>query len=366
MKNKLIKQNGITLIALVITIIVLLLLAGVSISMLSGQDGILSKSVDAKNKQEEAREKEELEIARQEALLSKFDSDAMQYEDLEGDFGNLQKEEYKENIAKVVDGVPIPKGFSHVNGTTKDNGLVIVDSEGNEFVWVPVTTTLSETMDADESDNDRNITIEQKQNEFDNMSKSVSIYGGFYVGRYETGGFNSTKVVSKKGEDSQSCTSANWYKMYHMQKGLYNKESDSVVSGMIYNSQWDAIMSWLGDVENIKLQGEKYIDNSIGMGHYCYDETGEMFDEFEGYEKAIETGVNELYKVKNIYDLAGNYEEYNQQGNYGYGYTLRGGHFGSMDFCGIFSPKINGGGHCPDDTDGTRSSRLQVYIKIKT
>ena len=48
MKNILKKKEGITLIALVITIIVLLLLAGVSISMLSGQDGILSKASQAK------------------------------------------------------------------------------------------------------------------------------------------------------------------------------------------------------------------------------------------------------------------------------------------------------------------------------
>ena len=48
MKNILKKKEGITLIALVITIIVLLLLAGVSISMLSGQDGILGKASQAK------------------------------------------------------------------------------------------------------------------------------------------------------------------------------------------------------------------------------------------------------------------------------------------------------------------------------
>ena len=48
--NKRIKKSGkgITLIALVITIIVLLILAGVSIAMLAGDNGILTKSVTAK------------------------------------------------------------------------------------------------------------------------------------------------------------------------------------------------------------------------------------------------------------------------------------------------------------------------------
>ena len=53
------KSNGITLIALVITIIVLLILAGVAIAMLSGQNGILTKAADAKTKTEDAQKEEE-------------------------------------------------------------------------------------------------------------------------------------------------------------------------------------------------------------------------------------------------------------------------------------------------------------------
>ena len=46
------RDRGITLIALVVTIIVLLILAGVSISMLTGQNGILNRAADAKEKTE--------------------------------------------------------------------------------------------------------------------------------------------------------------------------------------------------------------------------------------------------------------------------------------------------------------------------
>ena len=56
-------RKGITLIALVITIIVLLLLAGVSITMLSGQDGILIKASDAKTETERTSKEETLKIA---------------------------------------------------------------------------------------------------------------------------------------------------------------------------------------------------------------------------------------------------------------------------------------------------------------
>ena len=56
-------QKGITLIALVITIIVLLILAGVSIAMLTGQKGILTQANNAKNATELASAKEKVELA---------------------------------------------------------------------------------------------------------------------------------------------------------------------------------------------------------------------------------------------------------------------------------------------------------------
>ena len=52
------RNKGITLIALVITIIVLLILAGVAISMLSGENGILKKAAEAKTKTEEGQKQE--------------------------------------------------------------------------------------------------------------------------------------------------------------------------------------------------------------------------------------------------------------------------------------------------------------------
>ena len=62
MRKSLKASNGITLIALVITIIVLLILAGISISMLSGDNGILQKATDAKTDTEKANEKEQIQL----------------------------------------------------------------------------------------------------------------------------------------------------------------------------------------------------------------------------------------------------------------------------------------------------------------
>lgn len=56
-------NKGITLIALVITIVILLIFAGVSIAMLNGTNGAINKSVESKQKTEEAQEKEAIGIA---------------------------------------------------------------------------------------------------------------------------------------------------------------------------------------------------------------------------------------------------------------------------------------------------------------
>ncbi len=57
------KRDGITLIALVVTIIVLLVLAGISISMLTGQNGILNRAQEAKEKTGTSNAEEKIKIA---------------------------------------------------------------------------------------------------------------------------------------------------------------------------------------------------------------------------------------------------------------------------------------------------------------
>ena len=53
------KNQGITLIALVITIVVLLILAGVSIAMLTGENGILKQAQTAKNETKDSQQEEQ-------------------------------------------------------------------------------------------------------------------------------------------------------------------------------------------------------------------------------------------------------------------------------------------------------------------
>ncbi len=65
------KQKGITLIALVITIIILLILASVTIATLTGENGIITKAMEAKQKTEEAQIDEQLKLARVKCEIKK-------------------------------------------------------------------------------------------------------------------------------------------------------------------------------------------------------------------------------------------------------------------------------------------------------
>ena len=68
------EQKGITLIALVITIIVLLILAGVSIAMLTGNNGVLTKATTAKSETAVAEVKEQVMLAMNEILMNANDT----------------------------------------------------------------------------------------------------------------------------------------------------------------------------------------------------------------------------------------------------------------------------------------------------
>ena len=90
-------KNGITLIALVLTIIVLLILAGVSIAMLTGENGILSQAENAKERNQEGEEKERIQLAINEAQLGNNGYQKLTEE-------NLQKEideQFGEEVVRV-------------------------------------------------------------------------------------------------------------------------------------------------------------------------------------------------------------------------------------------------------------------------
>ena len=121
-KGKNMRNKGITLIALVITIIVLLILAGVSIATLTGQNGILTRAQDAKTQTGVAEEKEAINLAYSGAVAEKRGTGDITASDLNREFGTNGT-----NATAVDNG----DGTITVTFDPPSNRVYTIDSNGN-------------------------------------------------------------------------------------------------------------------------------------------------------------------------------------------------------------------------------------------
>ena len=173
-------ENGITLIALVITIIVLLILAGVSISMLSGDNSILKQATNAGEKTENASIDERIKIINAEALTE--GKGILTFENLK----NILDKEFGDNyeitgdsssekwvvtiidpnreytftrtgtikefvqIASTNQTKPfLPEG-AYITNNSLSTGLTIKDANDNEWVWIEVPKSITEGKDTED------------------------------------------------------------------------------------------------------------------------------------------------------------------------------------------------------------------------
>ena len=122
------KEKGITLIALVVTIIVLLILAAISITMLTGDNSILNQTGNAKNETEKASAREELELE----VLGSYDSAL-----------DLNLDKIKSNCESRL-GATVTKDDDSL--LVKYKGYIfLVDDEGNVTPFDTITKTLSKS-----------------------------------------------------------------------------------------------------------------------------------------------------------------------------------------------------------------------------
>ena len=152
-------KSGITLIALVVTIVVLLILAGVSISLILDNNGIINKSKKAKREYESAKanEQEQLDNASEwmeEVVTGKKSTVVKTFKEKKNENSTINGEEGDSNNPTIPAGyIPINTETSNW-GNGKDepsqdsvnHGLVIRDDKNNEWVWIPVDSITLATM----------------------------------------------------------------------------------------------------------------------------------------------------------------------------------------------------------------------------
>lgn len=343
-------NQGITLVALVVTIVVLLILAGVSLNLVLGENGIISKAREASTKTVQAQQNSEIEMNL-----------------LEQELANATKE------PDPAEGVKIPTGFYYVGGT-KTSGIVISDNVndkdkyknkavvgtdllGNQYVWIPCTTDSTSSklqyartewgVEADGDDNSRAIkdelTLTDASVTYSNadtanginadVSKeivaqikaekaSVAQYGGYYIGRYEVGKNSDTAVVKYNQTPYASIT---WSTAYGLAKKIIT--NSEVNSYLCSSYAWDTAVNFIQNNSTAK----NYATSIEGFnGNWnpqaVKDPSGNVIKP-AGTSQQLNTGLTTQFC--NIFDMGGNEAEFTTELNPGTSETVvhRGGDY---------------------------------------
>ena len=339
----------------ILNIIVLLILAGVTIATLTGENGILTRANDAKTETEQAEEDELRKLTQVEAATY------------------LKEHEYTDVSGEKVT-IPAQCAVSQVEGeNTLEDGLVIIDKNGNEWVWIEVPKSIYENEEyytngatnptssedytniekimqnyatkyrgsyTDEwySEAQHGFVSPEEYNSHKNaMLKSVYENGGFYIGKYEVGSFdnpvtsnnNTRKAVIQKG--------AYPYNYVTCKQAQELSESLAVggkTSSLMFGIQWDLVLAYLeskgvpeADLNDDSSSWGNYANNSFqvaeGNKYAIYNQSTSQLGDWNpvpsGYEKPnsgtenrvlLSTGAVEDNSKMNIYDLAGNVYEW--------------------------------------------------------
>ena len=221
---------------------------------------------------------------------------------------------------------PIPEGYKHVCGEW-NNGFVIERcSDGSQFVWIPVGSLDSNgTLDGknfSEKFGRRNYMNHEfwddKFNEHLNdellkQLESVKKYGGFYISRYNISWNSTGKPQSVKGV--RPCVNIK----FNVAKGIAStiEDNKAVKSHLTFGAEYDSVLEWFIKTE-VKTLAE-ISEDSTEWGNYCNTKNSPM--------KVVETGSREEWCVNNIYDFAGNVDEWTQE-KYDCSYrVIRGGFY---------------------------------------
>ena len=350
--------KGITIISLVITIIVLLILSGVSINLSLGQEGIFKKAKNATEKYANASNNEIKEINNFSNTIENYINDYMNENEEDKpikvestlDLVNGEEKTNTEVNDSLGNKVVVPAGFKIINPEKNvTDGIIIQDvqagddiSKGNEYVWVPVgkininengesvnielgrytfDTDGKETLHQTSSEYEKEVIIQEYyvetiEDKFgnavpENLGKfviSVEKYGGFYIGRYEVGANEASEKrvfqVDTSHMDSTPVVKSNkWPYTFVNQKDasilsrqMYDNNKENYSSDLINSYDWDTTISFI----------QKCSDNKT------YSQSGSLQTILTTTGNSKDANNNKDV-VCNIYDLAGNSYEYSTE-----------------------------------------------------
>ncbi len=368
-------EVGITLIALVVTVVVLIIIAGVTLSLTIGNGGIMKRAKTAVN-----------DYASQDTKEEKHFNDLADWVDKNGNESGIAKvpvntkteENGTINGKKPGTNNPvIPGGYTPIDaGDAKwgdggsapaqssiDNGLVIKDDNNNEWVWIPVEASVLSSMYVTSNDgialsgdvgvatnlytktttigkNGDTTTITRGMpNTMDKREPDIVIDGDKDETYYKTVlGFESSEAMAEAftADYANMIASIEKYGGFYIGRYELSNEGVQKEKATLTNKNWYELykkcmtLNASGKVETKMIWGiqwdltcdfiskkgeQKSITNSTTWGNYK-NSTGNaavMDGETKKYGSKQVTGYSEYWKANNIYDLAGNCSEWSQE-----------------------------------------------------
>jgi len=378
--NKQIKNEvAITLVALVVTIIVLILLAGVSISLVIGNNGIMQKAVKGRTDYAGAAINEQLDLNKIEDYIEDNTSNAVKIESVKGGSYFGESTTVKDTNGNLI---KVPKGFKIAadSGLNVTEGIVIEDNDiktgvgnnrGNQYVWVPVGNGIKKsdgttvnitlgrytfasdgtpTLKQDAVNYTQEVEITYNSYKYKELSTSrvgavdssnrlndtnttalnlkgfvysVKANGGYYIARYEAS-YGTDGKANSKVSDSYTTSSSTPNKEGQLWNNITQIDAATASRNLYTGVNSDLINSYAWDTAIV------YIQNFSGDTDYS-KRTSLNRD-------LANTGANSDEKCK-INDMASNTYEWTTEyctitdSSYAYPCTVRGGYFSSSSYC---------------------------------
>ena len=254
---------------------------------------------------------------------------------------------------------PIPEGYKHVCGEWNNGFVIERSSDGSQFVWIPVGSLDSNgTFDGEhfsEKFGRRNYMndefsddgfSEALNGELLEQLESVKKYGGFYISRYNISKNSAGKPQSVKGV--MPWVNINFYDAKKIASTI--EDNEAVKSHLTFGAEYDSVLEWFIKTE-VKTLAE-ITENSTEWGNHWNTENSP--------KKVVETGSRKEWCANNIYDFAGNVDEWTQEQNESSRRVIRGG------FCiygGDNYPVAYRFYHDPSYSYNRTGFRATLYIK---
>ena len=232
--------------------------------------------------------------------------------------------------------MPVPAGYAVMKeeGQKISDGIVIIDARGNEYVWIPCTKEQYKRQEwTVEIDGDANTKASRdeltlvdatfSQNDIDNgIDKSVTDeivkqikeekasiekYGGYYIGRYETGIENNETVIKPKVEPYAEIK---WKKAYDLAKEIGG--GTEATTYLCSSYAWDVAINFIQDsgTKNYATSVNNFNEN--WKSREVKDKKGNIIKPSETILR-LKTGLTTA--KSNIYDMGGNVAEFTTELN---------------------------------------------------